>query len=565
MSEKVELPPKYYWENFRYLAAFVQRHYGHLLTEAERGFYEVFVQLSEDAQCLFVRFSNRRGAFFRTNKLKYAEIQDLEQSLRELVEGGFVTELSLLHEPRIGEALDVFTKTELLQLAKWLELLTKGKGSLKKEELLDYLLENATAADLVEALQAAERIVKVNFEAETMLFKFLFFGNRHADMTEFVVRDLGLMRFEPLDEANFVPHFQNRQEAEDRLRLSLVKEDFYMMKEAQTEPDEIFRWFVDWNDQKGSLSDFVLPAYDRLVLRVGAHLERQKANEQALAVYELTQQAPSRERQVRLLTKMGSDTEALKRCEEILQQPQNADELFFAQDFTKQQAAKSQKKRVKKSTTNWLHASETVRIDVAWKYQVEQGVAAYFQQQGSNAYFSENFLWNGLFGLLFWDVIFDTSVAAFHHPLQRSPSDLYKPIFFEKRRGALLERLDYLDDTPQAVAQLTASFEAKYGTQNPMVFWSPDLLSMCVLMLQKLPADGLKKVLLEMATNLRENTRGFPDLFVWEDTDYSFVEVKSPTDHLSSQQLYWLHFFERVGIKSKVLRVEWLTQLDAMP
>jgi hypothetical protein len=41
--------------------------------------------------------------------------------------------------------------------------------------------------------------------------------------------------------------------------------------------------------------------------------------------------------------------------------------------------------------------------------------------------------------------------------------------------------------------------------------------------------------MLEMALNLRENTRGFPDLLVWNDEDYAFIEIKSPTDHLSSR------------------------------
>ena len=60
-----------------------------------------------------------------------------------------------------------------------------------------------------------------------------------------------------------------------------------------------------------------------------------------------------------------------------------------------------------------------------------------------------------------------------------------------------------------------------------------------------------------MARSLRENLRGFPDLFMWGDGEYSFVEVKSPTDSLSNQQLYWLRFFESINVRSKVLRVEW--------
>jgi len=46
---------------------------------------------------------------------------------------------------------------------------------------------------------------------------------------------------------------------------------------------------------------------------------------------------------------------------------------------------------------------------------------------------------------------------------------------------------------------------------------------------------------------------------MWDDTaaEYCFVEVKSPTDNLSNQQLSWLQYFEEIGVKAKVLRVYW--------
>jgi hypothetical protein len=61
-----------------------------------------------------------------------------------------------------------------------------------------------------------------------------------------------------------------------------------------------------------------------------------------------------------------------------------------------------------------------------------------------------------------------------------------------------------------------------------------------------------------MARNVREHTRGFPDLLVWnEQGDYDFVEVKSPTDQLGPQQLHWLEFFQTIGVRGKVVRVIW--------
>lgn len=39
--------------------------------------------------------------------------------------------------------------------------------------------------------------------------------------------------------------------------------------------------------------------------------------------------------------------------------------------------------------------------------------------------------------------------------------------------------------------------------------------------------------------------------------EYCFVEVKSPTDNLSNQQLSWLQYFEEIGTKAKFLKVYW--------
>ena len=69
----------------------------------------------------------------------------------------------------------------------------------------------------------------------------------------------------------------------------------------------------------------------------------------------------------------------------------------------------------------------------------------------------------------------------------------------------------------------------------------------------------MKQILHEMSKNLVEHLRGFPDLFMWDDVsgEYCFVEVKSPTDNLSNQQLSWLQYFQEIGVNAKVLRVYW--------
>lgn len=148
----IELPSKYYLDYFLFLVEFVEKLYGEILNESEQRFIADFRALSEDAQCLFVRFSNRRGLFFRTNKLKYAEIEDIPATLYELEEKEFIEELSAKHESYSEEILNLFTKEEWLKLTPPTELSLKP---LKKPDLIRYLSHTFTFELLVSQINAS--------------------------------------------------------------------------------------------------------------------------------------------------------------------------------------------------------------------------------------------------------------------------------------------------------------------------------------------------------------------------------------------------------------------------
>lgn len=561
--EKIELPPKYYLEYFEYLLNFVQKKYAHILNESEQSFLAQFEALTEDEKCLFIRFTNRTGSFFRTEKLKYAEIENIPEVLNVLIQKGFVEPLESSHIVQAGEVLGVFNKSELLEMAKMLNLETRGKASMKKEEVLDWLFEVGDWEEIIELLNYQDftdihalphSVIKVGFETEVAMMKFLFFGSRHGDMTEFVTRDLGFQNYEKFDEDKMVAYFQTRQEVEDKFKVSIAREDFYLMQQADIENIEIYNWFMDWADtHRKDLSEIAQPTFERFTLRVATHLEKKKSLDEALQVFRMTEEPPSRERQVRILDKQKNKEEAKALCEIMLSDYKNANEQFFAEDYLNRLLAKKSKKAV----TQHLHNSESVTIDISWKRQVEFGVIDYYEQRNLKATFTENHLWRSLFGLLFWDIIFDTDTLAIHHPLQRSPSDLFKPTFFEKRKERMEERLLMLEDEDATTVYMNRIFFEKFGITNPLVDWYGGLFPLILTVLEKLSAEQISLIMLEMARSLRENVRGFPDLFMWGDGEYSFVEVKSPTDSLSNQQLYWLRFFESINVRSKVLRVEW--------
>lgn len=556
--QQIILPPRYYLDNFRYVLDFVKRLYGNLLNDAERDFVTQFEALGLDAQCLFVRFSNRKGQFFRVNKLSYPEISDMPAGLGELLLQGFVQRLSARHEGMGNDALRVFTKPELLELLPLDPEELRPLAKQKKEDVVRYALQELDFGEVVTSLTTRETVVKVSFEAEVMMMKYLFFGNRGSDMTEFVVRDLGMVNFERYDESKLTARFRTRQEVEDKLLISLTSEELYELKQAEAPAEDIYNWFLNWNETRPELTEIAIPGYQRLVLKVGAFLEKQKLPDQALVVYELSDKVPARERRVRLLFKNGLVDEALALCDEMAVTPQNADERYFAHDFRDKILGLSEKKRSRKRTTRFLSDAEAVLIPVAYRHHVEAGVMNYYLEQEQEAAFTENYPWRGLFGLVFWDIIYDANVQAIHHPLQRAPSDFYLPDFYLRREALLKKRLAELADRADWQQHIEQVFHAKYGITNVLVDWSETLLDLVHRLVELLDTEQLRLILLEMARSLRENTRGFPDLLVWDEAGtYSFVEVKSPTDHLSAQQLHWMEYFQAIGVKAKVVRVIW--------
>ncbi|MFD2523163.1 VRR-NUC domain-containing protein [Emticicia soli] len=573
MAEQNELPPKYYLEYFNYLLDFVQEKYRHILNENEWRFLRKYYCLSEDAQCLFIRFSNRKGLFFKTNKLAYAELTDIPALLNELLEREFIEPVNAAkHETFSKELLGIYGKDELANrftkiIAATQESLPKAERisykKLKKDELVETLLKAFSFEEIIEAIQDLEPVIKVCFEFEVTFMKFLFFGNRYLDMTEFVVRDLGLIQYESHDDDKLVARFTTRKDAEDKWLITDQNDLFSQLKDTAP-PLEIYDWFMNFTDSVTDLSEVAKPAYERLIIKVGTFLEKSKLYDEALNTFRLTEQVPARERQVRTLQKLGHIDEALSLCQLMIEFPKNADERFFASDFINQ--TKSKKRVHKKSTTSWLHQSESITISEEHRHQVEMGVAEYYINEGKMAVFSENHTWRAIFGLIFWDIVFDPSLVAFHHPFQRRPSDLYLPDFYEKRQDLIISHLASFDNIQTLLVYMGERYESKFGIANPFVPWLEEMWMIVRKAVEVINFEALKIILHEMSKNLVENLRGFPDLFMWDDTtnEYCFVEVKSPTDNLSNQQLFWLQFFKEIGVNSKVLRVYWEKTLEEL-
>jgi hypothetical protein len=171
----------------------------------------------------------------------------------------------------------------------------------------------------------------------------------------------------------------------------------------------------------------------------------------------------------------------------------------------------------------------------------------------------ENGLFNGLFGLAYWDVIFAPVRGAFNNPFQSAPADMYEQGFRQRRAALVAARRAELAGCDLA-AELIAIAGRNRGLQNRWVNWSlldHELLS---LSLACIPREHLLAVWDRILFDPGENRRGFPDLIAFDarESRYQMVEVKGPGDALQDSQRRWLDFFASKDMPACVAWVSWV-------
>ncbi|MEM7016153.1 MAG: VRR-NUC domain-containing protein [Pseudomonadota bacterium] len=543
---QVELPPKYYLDHFESLLAFIVSKCSPLLSANEAEFIDCFRALPEDARCLFVRLLNRKGIYFRANRLSYSEIQTLPNALETLINTGFVYLVSEVATPT--PILNLFTRKELGQFAHQQQL--QPPPHLKKNELIIWLASHLNFSDWLAWLNENDPVIEHGFKPETDILRLMFFGSTHHDMTTFVVSDLGHSRFESFDSSQLTSAFTERRILEEKYAIVRAGQRFRLL-ESLIPPTQLVEWFKAWlPTAEQTFEPTIQNSFDRLVLQVARSLERKNESSMALDIYQKTKSPPSRERRTRLLHKCGEDEAALTLCGDILDMPYTPEERLFAEDFESRLL-----KRRQKATTLYLKQAECLAVEDSAELSIELCVLKHYLTLGYQGFFSENNVWRSLLGLLCWPLIFDTSNGALHHPFQRAPSNWAN--YLSSREDEVTQQLKLLDERTLFTTYIEAIYAEKYGTHNPLVVWYEELPAHLLAFYQCMTPVQLKAVLIRIANDPTIYGQGMPDLFIWrEDDEYNFIEVKSPNDSLSAKQLDWLRFFERHDVNAKVIRTQ---------
>lgn len=554
MPELVALPPDYYLTNFCALMDFVWKRYEPLLSSEERQLYRAFEQVGENSQQLYVRLLSRkgvpssRGALFRLGKLRYDEIVDLPAAAECLVGAGL---LAINPALSLEECLPLFTKAELISRTGLMSL-----KAAKRDVLEQRLLTEENAETIAQQIQVKEVIYQVLAAEHFETFKLCFFGNLRQDLTDYVLRDLGLYRYEdyPLDQHNLP--FRSREQI-DQHRCFYACMD-RMEETLAGDVEDILHLYRQF--PMGIADDATLNRrLGRSKLTLARQLERLDALDDAETLYRNCSQPPARERRARIAAKRGEIAAGLALCREILTAPVNEEEKVFAESFGYRTAQKYQQKEP--LGLEWpqpvIYKPHTETLTLCQKAEsVELVVAAHLAQRG-HCFYVENSLFCSVLGLFIWEIVFSAVPGAFFNPFQAAPSDFYTPDFYRLRRASIEQQLEQVSGDA-FIETVWRTYRDKQGVANPLVHWdvlSEELLSYS---LERISRSHWQSLFSRLLTDLRHHRNGLPDLILFpDDGGYELVEVKGPGDRLQKNQRRWMSFFAEQNIPHRVVHVIW--------
>lgn len=533
------LPELYYVDHFTDLIQRLEENHFHLLDKKDKKLITDLKSLSQKSLRLFIRLFNRKTNFFKISSLKYKEVGDIDEAIKEL------TDLNLIKT--------VDTKTKNYQFLKELtvrELISLStKTSLKskrKENILKYLLEGEN----LDLSFVAKDYIEFNKREALSYFLFLCFNKLDQSLSRFTMRDLGLRRTNQF-KRGIDSRYKSIKLAKDAFKIKKLlkkvesdkKLSFILDKESNLKPDFIA--------EISHLKENEL--FSKLVFQLASSLRKLKLYSESLEILSFDQSCKSGELEIKNLYSLSKKEEAKNLCLEYIDNGDNLDLVIFCENFLNLKF-----KSIKKSLmTKMLEASPVIEIESS-SISVESKARDYFKSQGEICFKTENRLWNSLFGLVFWDLIFENKKNLVQSEFDFLPSSLTEKKFYLQNKNDIEERLLLIKNKKFLKAYLLKVISTKYGLRNGIFKWKPILSEVLFTFVSNLKdSQNLGEILRAMSKDYPLNKKGFPDLMrITKEGEIVFTEVKSENDKISTSQLRQIRFLKETGFNVDVLRTK---------
>jgi DNA polymerase III subunit epsilon len=535
--KRPDLPVYYYHDHFVEMLSFVRTTYGSILTDEHGAFVSRFQSLSKDAQCLLIRMVNRRGAIFNCSLFRYPEISEVDRAAEELLACGQA-------RPLLASDYDAFvvclSKDMLFRGAKaagW----TDVRSSWAKPKLVEYFLAHIPFEVAAEHCGAAGFIALDEIRPLEFLL-YLYFGKTERDLKNFALRDLGVLRTNK--ETSFQARFADGEEARACFHYSRLL-DRLEVKSAiiyQETVSEIFGGPV-------CRSDYAADLRSRAACQAGQFFENKGEKELAVQLYRAGTSAECNERLARLLYATGRKVDAEELLRRMIDDPASDGEHVFATDFY----ARKFGGRRTGCCTELLRTGVTLTVDDTYRGNPEAGVAGVMRRQGYQVFFAENTLWQTLFGLLFWDELFES--GQLHSSFDWLPHCLKDRNFVRLFEARICEKLEAIQ-SGNGLALLLRTVAARWGRPNGVFAWDHVDVDALRMLLAGASGAGLTTILRKMCEDFREMRDGFPDLMLAKDGKVSFLEIKAEGDAIRRNQLTRLRQLNNAAIRAEIGRVD---------
>lgn len=426
--------------------------------------------------------------------------------------------------------------------------------------------------------QIAADVIEVDAARHFRTLKLLYFGNSWQDFSEFVVAELGHRRYEAylLDAEH--RRFDSRVEIEIALGCADIGRELDAAKALDDESlEQLYKTLKQLEVLGGdNLLEMSHSArrLGRIRCQLGREFERRGQTDKALSLYQGLMLAPARERAVRCLEGLANYEAAFSAASALFHSPLNDDEYRVSLKMLPRLAKKAG--RPWQAPPNYVPPSEQLGLRMAEAFcskadpsqdgdfddvegalqTVEARCVRYYQGQGTAAWHVENGFNCGLFGLGLWDIIFMPVKAAFDHPFQTAPADMYRGDFSAPRQAALKARLDAIRGGDFSI--LERHLMEKQGIANDWVNWALWTEGFWQQLMPLLKGAWLASLIEHMLVSPKERRSGWPDLLVIDHSELRFVEVKGPGDRLAPHQTDWLKWLNENGMPARVLYVNYL-------
>jgi DNA polymerase III subunit epsilon len=171
----------------------------------------------------------------------------------------------------------------------------------------------------------------------------------------------------------------------------------------------------------------------------------------------------------------------------MIDDPESDDEHLFATDFY----ARKFGGRRTGPCTELLRSGRTIVVDDTHRGNPEAGVAGVLRRQGAQVYFAENTLWHTLFGLLFWDELFES--GQLHSGFDWVPHCLRDRTFYRRFAPQIDGKLTEVR-SGNALPIILRTVAAKWGRPNGIFAWDHVQMGALRALLEGAGADGLAEI-----------------------------------------------------------------------